>query len=187
MSGVPNRHALPTILAAMATALLLAACGGGSGGDDGSANEPNDAKRVAYLTCLRKAGVKVHEETGAGGGVGIEVPRGISEVRMREIERDCARKTGGGPGSGPQLSKEQQAEMLDQGLKFSRCMRAHGVDMNDPKVEPGGGFSLGIDGSNANPDSPAFQRAQRACGSLMPRKPGAPKSSSVVGGSEASP
>jgi hypothetical protein len=169
-----RRQWVPTVLATTAAALLLAACGGGSAGDGAPAGQSDDAKRVAYLTCLRKAGLKIHEETGPGGGVGIEA-RGISEVRVREIERECARKTGGGPGSGRQLSKEQQAELLDQGLKFARCMRAHGVDMNDPKVEPGGGFSLGIDGSNANPDSPAFKRAQRACQSLMPRKPGAPK------------
>jgi hypothetical protein len=183
MSAMTNRLRLPTILVATAAALLLTACGGGSTGDDASAEQPDDTKRLAYLSCLRKAGVKVHEPTGAGErGVGIEVPRGISEGRMKEIESDCARKTGGGPGSGPQLSKAQQAEFLDQALKFSRCMRAHGVDMNDPKVEPGGGLSLGIDGSKANPDSPAFQRAQRACESLMPRKPGAPPGGSIAGG-----
>jgi hypothetical protein len=172
---------LPTILATTAAALLLAACGGGSANDNPSADHSDDAKRVAYLTCLRKAGVKVHEETGAGGGLGIEAPRGISEARMREIERDCARKTGGGPGSGPQLSKAQQAEQLDQALKFSRCMRAHGVNMSDPKVV-GNGIRVGIEGSGGKPDGPAFQRAQRACASLMPRKPGAPKGTNIAGG-----
>jgi hypothetical protein len=169
-----RRQWVPTILATTAAALLLAACGGGSAGEDGSADQSDDAKRVAYFTCLRKAGVMVHERPNAG--VQIEVPRSISRAQMATLEQNCARKTGGGgPGSGRPITKEQQAEMLDQGLKFSRCMRAHGVDMNDPKVEPGGGFSLGIDGSGANPDSPAFKRAQRACQSLMPRKPGAPK------------
>jgi hypothetical protein len=175
MSGMPHRHGLPTILAAMAAALLFGACGGGSTGDDPSSEAPNDAKRLAFNQCLRKAGVKVHEQTGAGRGVAIEVPRSISEVRMREIERDCVRKTGSGPESAQRPTKEQQAELLDQALEFSRCMRAHGVHMNDPKVEPGGGF--GMDSSHANPDSPAFRRAERECGSLMPRKPGAPKSS----------
>ncbi|MCW3015538.1 MAG: hypothetical protein JWO02_2630 [Solirubrobacterales bacterium] len=60
-------------------------------------------------------------------------------------------------------------------------MRAHGVAMADPKVE-GKGIRMG--GPGPGPDSPAFQRAQRACESLMPRKPGAPgPKGSIAGGS----
>jgi hypothetical protein len=168
--------ARPAILATVAAALLLAACGGGPGGQQGGKDQSRDEKRAKYLDCLRKAGIKVHEQTtGRERGIQIEVPRGVSKTRMREIERVCARKTGGGPNQGRPLSREQQAQLLDQGLEFARCMRAHGVAMSDPKVEPGGGFSLGIDGSKADPDSPAFRRAQEACQALMPRKPGAPK------------
>jgi hypothetical protein len=125
--------------------------------------------------------VIVREQTGPGGGIDIQVPRSISEARIAQIERDCSRKTGGGPGSGRQMSREQQAEMLDQALKFARCMRAHGVAMADPTAD-GRGIKMGIKGSKG--DGPAVQRAQRACESLMPRKPGAPKSASSGGGSK---
>jgi hypothetical protein len=174
---------VPAVLATTAAALLLAACGGGSPGENASADQPDDTKRLAYIACLRKAGVKVHEETGpGGGGLGIEA-RGISEVRMREIERECASKTGGGPGSGRQLTKEQQAEQLDQALKYARCMRANGVQMSDPQAD-GNGIRMG--GKGLNPESPAFQRAERACQSLLPRKPGgpAPKLSKSAGASK---
>jgi hypothetical protein len=151
--------------AAAAAALLLAACGG-SNGDDPAAGRPDDAKRLAFATCLRKAGVTVRDQT--GGGFDIQVPRGISEARMRRIERDCARKTGGGPGGGREATPAQKAQFLDQALRFARCMRAHGVDMADPKAD-GHGIRIQINGSSGNPNSPVFRRAQQACGSLNPK------------------
>jgi hypothetical protein len=50
-------------------------------------------------------------------------------------------------------------------LKFSRCMRAHGVP-NFPDATNGGGLSLV--GTGVNRNSPAFQSASKACQSLMP-------------------
>jgi hypothetical protein len=50
-------------------------------------------------------------------------------------------------------------------LKFSRCMRSHGVP-NFPDPTNGGGLSLV--GTGVNRNSPAFQSASKACQSLMP-------------------
>jgi hypothetical protein len=54
------------------------------------------------------------------------------------------------------------------GVKYSDCMRAHGVP-NFPDLNANGSVSLP---SNVNPDSPAFQGAEGTCASLRPR--GAP-------------
>jgi hypothetical protein len=51
-------------------------------------------------------------------------------------------------------------------IKFSECMRTHGVP-NFPDPSPGGGIQLSS-GSGVNPSSPSFQGAQKACGSLLP-------------------
>jgi hypothetical protein len=58
------------------------------------------------------------------------------------------------------------------GLKFAQCMRSHGVpNFPDPQIQsgPGGGIGvrIGGPGSGINPQSPAFQSAQRACGKLF--------------------
>jgi hypothetical protein len=164
-------HALPTILAATAATLLLAACGGSSGNDP-SADQSFEAKRLAFIDCMRKAGLNVKQPTGAGEkGMAVQVPKGVSPARLQTIQRDCARKTGGGP---KPPSKAEQARFLDQALKFARCMRAHGIDMPDPQAQ-GGGIRIGgpagsrSSGPNSlDPKSPAFQRAQKACESLMP-------------------
>jgi hypothetical protein len=54
-------------------------------------------------------------------------------------------------------------------LAFSKCMRAHGiVDFPDPNSN--GQIQLGLKpgSKDLTPDSPRFQEAQQACGSLMP-------------------
>ncbi|MGI8507072.1 MAG: hypothetical protein ACR2MK_09795 [Solirubrobacteraceae bacterium] len=53
-------------------------------------------------------------------------------------------------------------------LKFSTCMRSHGVpDFPDPSSN--GGLRLRVGpGSRLNPQSPAFQSAQQTCRKLLP-------------------
>jgi hypothetical protein len=161
---------LPAILVTTAAALLLAACGGGSGGDGASADESNEAKRLAYFTCLRKAGVTVTERTaGAERNVEVRVPTSFSKTRMAALERDCARRTGGGPNRGAAPSPAEQARFLDQALKFSRCMRAHGVQMGDPVAD---GNGIRLDGPKLDKDSPAFRRAGTACEAFNPKGKG---------------
>jgi len=166
MSGMTKRHGVPTILAATAVTLLLAACG--SNGDDASADQPDDAKRLAFAQCMRKAGLEFKDETSAGGRrtMQMQVPKGIPPARVQKIQSDCSRKTGGGP---REPSKEEQAKFLDLALKFARCMRAHGVDMPDPKAQ-GGGIVIqkGSGGEGIDPTSSAFKSAQKECAEFQP-------------------
>jgi hypothetical protein len=56
-----------------------------------------------------------------------------------------------------------------QALAFSRCMRAHGLpNFPDPSTN-GRGIQLSVGpSSGVNPQAPAFQAAQKACGRLLP-------------------
>jgi hypothetical protein len=185
MSGMTTGHAVPTILAATAATLLLAACGG-SNNNDGSAGQSDDAKRLAFEDCMRKAGLEVeHQTSGRERATAIRIPKGVSPARLQKIQRDCARKTGGGP---KEPSKAEQAKFLDQALKFARCMRAHGIDMPDPQAQ-GGGIRIGgprssrggVGKDTIDPKSPAFQRAQKECESFLPGGKGGMKFSSKGG------
>ena len=51
------------------------------------------------------------------------------------------------------------------GLKFARCMRAHGVPNFPDPAAGGGGFQLV---SRIDPQSPAFRAARQACAQLSP-------------------
>jgi hypothetical protein len=163
-------HGLLVILATGGAALLLAACGGGSANDDPSADRPDDTKRLAYFACLRRGGVTVTERTaGTERNVEVAVPKSFSKTRMAALERDCARRTGGGPNRGAAPSPAEQARFLDQALKFSRCMRAHGVQMGDPVAD---GNGIRMTGPRIDKDSPAFRRAGQACEAFNPKGKG---------------
>jgi hypothetical protein len=77
----------------------------------------------------------------------------------------CVAACGGSGQSGGTGTSAKAAS--DQALKFATCMRANGVP-NFPDPSSGGG-GLNIEpGSGLNPQSPAFQAAQKQCGKLLP-------------------
>ena len=57
------------------------------------------------------------------------------------------------------------------GLVFANCMRSHGVPNFPDPGGGGGGFSFKV-GSGVNPQSPAFQTAQKDCAKYGPGGPG---------------
>ena len=66
----------------------------------------------------------------------------------------------GSAGTGPQGD-------YNVALKFSQCMRAHGLaDFPDPSG--GGAIQIGGPGSKMNPQSPSFRAAQKACARYGP-------------------
>ncbi|HEV3494973.1 MAG TPA: hypothetical protein VHA34_01340, partial [Actinomycetes bacterium] len=74
-------------------------------------------------------------------------------------------RTGNGNAAGSQKKDPQQAA-----LDFARCMRQHGVDMPDPKVDAQGRVQIQIGpggGRNRPPDPKKMQAAQQACGNLL--------------------
>jgi len=72
----------------------------------------------------------------------------------------AATTTGGAAGSSP-----SRAQLQSDALKYSRCMRAHGVpDFPDPSSS--GGFTF-QPGSGLNPSSPAVKAAQAKCEKYM--------------------
>jgi hypothetical protein len=186
MAGMTISRGIPTALAVGAASVLLAACGAsGSGGGGGTAND--DEQELAFAACLRKAGIDAPDpqRTPDGGRRSqVRVPRGISPQRMKRIQQDCMNKSGFRP---KQPSKAEQARFLDAALKFSRCMRAHGVDIPDPQAT-GGGILLGKPGSTSkvgpNVSAPAFKRAQAACQTLLPGGKGGKGGFAVSGGSK---
>jgi hypothetical protein len=62
----------------------------------------------------------------------------------------------------------QQADRKAGALKFSKCMRSHGlVDFPDPNSS-GATQIQGGPGGDLNPNDPRFQAAQTACQHLLP-------------------
>jgi hypothetical protein len=82
---------------------------------------------------------------------------------------DGQKGTSSNSGGGPGLSTGGGGKDFGKLVKFSECMRAHGVpQFPDPKQQ-GNGASLTLDRSSGiNPDSAQFKAAQQACRAYAP-------------------
>jgi hypothetical protein len=159
-------------------AIPLAGCGGGSASASG---DNSDQARLNFARCMRSHGVNLPDPTqGSDGGFRQRVPGNIAPARMQAAMKACQKEL---PNGGPRnLSPEQQAKFRDAALKFARCMRSHGVNVPDPQVGGGGGFLRLGPASGVNPQSPAFQTAQKACRNLLPGPPGGGRRGGGAGG-----
>jgi hypothetical protein len=180
-----SRHLAIALLALAAASSLAAGCGGGpstpavanvgttGSGDSstgGSSSGGSDGNRTkdgaAFSACMRSHGVRNFPDPSSGGGLTIGPNMGIDpgSATFRAAEKACQKLLDIKP-----PSAAEQAKMQEQALKFSACMRAHGVAKFPDPVFSGGRAELKIDMRNGiDPKSPVFQAAQKACEHLVP-------------------
>jgi hypothetical protein len=151
--------------------LLLAACGGSS--SKPTATQEGEEKFVKFAKCLREHGINATTPSG-GNNKGLVKVNGKNPQTMEAAQKACkAYQPKGGPEN---LTPQQKVEREEAVLKFAKCMREHGIDVH--ASTSGGGIQIRIHGaagggeSGPNPESPAFQSAQKACSGLLPGKPG---------------
>jgi hypothetical protein len=110
----------------------------------------------------------------AGGGMSLSLDgsSGLNpdSPQFKAAQKSCEKLLPNGGKPDPAMQAKAQKQML----KFSACMRSHGLaNFPDPVFSNGGArVSLGGKGSGLNPNSPVFQAAQKACQSEMPGPPG---------------
>jgi hypothetical protein len=178
-------------------ALLIAGCGGGSSSSGvahlstspsssaSKSSKPESTastqqKMVAYSQCMRSHGepefpepteghllVKSSSHNGHVTGVNPQ------SSQFQAAQKVCGKllPEGGAP------SPAQQAKAQESALKFSQCMRAHGVPNFPDPTFSGGGVRMALKAGGANgvdPNSPQFKAAQKTCQSLMPGPRGGP-------------
>jgi hypothetical protein len=189
------------LLPALAATLAVAGCGSsGKSTLNGAASQAGVGVQLA--DCIRAHGVPNFPDPTAsdGGGVQIQASRSsgsgqsmtvngvsVNAPAFQSAMRACQRYM---PRGGGKLPPGGIATIRKTALKFAACMRSNGVpNFPDPQVQtgPNGGVGvrIGGPGSGLNPQSPAFQRAQRQCRPLMgllggPK--GAPPGATGVGG-----
>jgi hypothetical protein len=159
-AGSGRAAVLPAALAGIA--LLAAACGGSSPAAGPTAYQ----KAVSYTRCMRSHGVPDWPNPTSQGTF---VPTGIDlgSAQAQNAHFACEYLL---PNSASQLSAAQQQKAYSQALKFSVCMRSHGVlNFPDPTMLPSGGVSDSLTG--LDPSSPQFQSADKTCQALQ-SKPG---------------
>jgi hypothetical protein len=180
-SGAPRVASIGTTTTTAGT--TTSATPAGSGGNTGAATPSlggaslrlvGGGKTIAqFAACMRTHGEPNFPDPDAQGNLTINPSSGIdpSSSRFQTAQRACAKYL---PNGGQPPSPAQQAKMQQQALKFSACMRSHGVPtFPDPNFGNGGKIAIHIgSGSGIDPRSPVFQAAQKACASELPGKAG---------------
>ena len=157
-------------------ALALGACGSSNddGGGSGGASTGDKAfdGALKFAKCMREHGVDFPDPQRVGQG-GIKMTMkggpGTNTAKVQAAEKDCQKYMQVGGGRAP--SAAERAKIQNAMLDYAKCMRAHGVDMPDPKFSGSGGgatFQFGAPGGKGgqtgpNPESPAFKQADKAC------------------------
>jgi hypothetical protein len=161
-------------------ALFLAGCSsptkpavaqlGSTATPSGSASGSAKGNGLAFSQCMRQHGITNFPDPGSNGGITVNGGIGLDPNNPKFLAASEACKSllpnGGQP------DPAEQAAMQQAALKFSQCMRAHGIaDFPDPQFSNGGhGMSIQLP-SSIKFNSPQLQAAQKACQALLP-KPG---------------
>jgi hypothetical protein len=134
---------------------------------------PPGADGEKFSACMRSHGVTNFPDPNGQGVIQLGSGSGVdpSSPKFQSAQQACRKLLpNGGQPTPAQIAKAQQ-----QALKYSACMRSHGVkDFPDPTFH-GSGIQLrvgGSPGSDLNPTSPIFQNAQTACQGILPGKAG---------------
>ncbi|HTC69416.1 MAG TPA: hypothetical protein VK662_07605 [Acidothermaceae bacterium] len=146
----------------------------GSAAVSSASPQKGQAGLLAYSQCMRSHGVPDFPDP-VGNGLQVRVSPGSdldpNAPQMQAAQKACQSLQPGGAQGGT-ISEAQKAGAL----KYSACIRAHGVPNFPDPVFSNGGAQLKITG--IDPNSAQFQAAQKACQSLQPGGPGAQTNSS---------
>ena len=191
-------RALAAAIAALAT-VVAAGCGSGGGGaadvaslgtaSEASSSDPSgstdprppvdpDEAMLAYTECMREHGVDLPDPRPTGDGrdavVAVEVDPSSDE--FREAQEACEPIMEEAMGD-LEIDPEREAEMREELLAFTECMREQGVDMPDPVFGEGGRVEVEMQAASpvepgdepaAAPDSDEFRAAEEACAGERP-------------------
>jgi len=143
--------------------------------DNNDKKNPEDAM-LEFARCMREHGVDMPDPDTSGGSGVVTFKAGGAASAGTKLDADTgtfqeaheACKDLMGDVGPMNMSPEQQQEMQDQALAFSRCMREHGVNMPDPTFGSEGQMMMTIgDDNGIDPTDPKFEEAQQACGSAF--------------------
>jgi hypothetical protein len=146
---------------------------GGAAASGGAALRLKGGPELAqFASCMRSHGEPNFPDPNAQGVLSVSSSSGIdpSTPQFQSAQRACSKYL---PNGGQPPSPAQQAQMQRQALRFSACMRAHGVPKFPDPQFGSGKIAIRIGpGTGIDPQSPQFQAAQKACQGELPGKAG---------------
>jgi hypothetical protein len=141
------------------------------GSPTGTSNEDGGRR---FSACMRSHGVpNFPDPETSGGATSLSIGPGSGlnpdSPQFKAAQKSCEKLLPNGGKPDAAMQAKAQAQML----KFSVCMRSHGVaNFPDPVFSNGSAkVTLKSGKSSLNPNSPVFQAAQKACQSVLPGRP----------------
>jgi hypothetical protein len=157
----------PLTALAVVVAALVAACGGSASSPHGaSSNLTNQIQHaessserqtgVLFDTCMRTHGIPNFPDSAIkiiSGQVVFDIPASVKSnphtaAALQTCEKDLPHTSNSPSGS---------SANFQYGLRYAKCMRAHGINYPDPGSQQGASAPAG------NPNAPAFKTASKAC------------------------
>jgi hypothetical protein len=162
------------VAGAAAIALLATACGGGGStsstpGVMGLSGLTNEA--LAYAKCMRSHGIPnfpdpTVQDNAHSKGVGFNIPSGVDPHSAQYVSASklCQKQTGFG-----RISAAQMQAGMNAMLKYSECMRSHGItNFPDPQENS---HQIGFSSTAMaaiDQNSRQFKAANKTCQPLLP-------------------
>jgi hypothetical protein len=155
--------------------LGLAACGGSpatpgvaSAGSTSTATPPSSATGgssvLRYSQCMRSHGIADYPDPSGNGSVTIRVRPG-SDLNPYSPQNQAAQAACKSVSPGGNLTLAQEAAANGKGLRYSQCIRSHGIaDFPDPNGQ--GTLTINEGSGDLDPNSAGFKTAEKACQSL---------------------
>jgi hypothetical protein len=167
---------LPALLASIA--LLAAACGGSAAGAGAGAAAGRSTYQdaLAFARCMRSHGEPGYPDPTRepDNEVAFKItPASRVSTRSAQYQSADTACRNRLPSSRTPITPALLQREMSALLKYTHCMRSHGIANFPDPVSNGKGISFPAM-SGVDPGSPQFQSAQQACQALRPGGTGAP-------------
>ena len=143
-------------------ALLVAACGGGGGSSPAATGSTAFQNAIAYAQCMRSHGEPGFPDPDSKGNF-----LNLGPVKIHSPQYLSANKACGHLLPSYQVTPAQRKQELSSALKYSACMRSHGIpSYPDPVELANGNIELRLGAGHGS--SPQMQAAAQACRKFLP-------------------
>jgi len=172
------------ITAVAGLTLLIAGCGSSTGsraaqlspaktrrGASSNAGSSTSSSLIAYSGCMRQHGVPSFPDPTSGGVIAKPSQQELQSPQFETAERRCQRLLPAG--TDDQFPPGEVGQLLVGMLRFSRCMRSHGVpNWPDPKTDSQNRPEFPLEGVPATDrsywHSPRINHVGSECQQLLP-------------------
>src|ERR1700685_2840016 len=156
----PEFRSAGVLAAAVAgAAVLIAACGAGGGSSPAAAGPPAAQHALAYAQCMRSHGEPGFPDPDSKGNFLNLGPVNIDSPQYRSANRTCGHLL-----PSYQVTPAQRQQELSSALRYSACMRSHGVSSFPDPVELANGnieLRLGAGHGSSPQQAPAAPAGRR--------------------------